>query len=296
MTETGFAVGNALETLRFEPHGGGLVRFDAHLARLARTAAWLEVPFRRQGLRAAVLAACKASPSQGTLRVRLELRPDGQVMIDVRPLEPPSTIRTIDTLTELVESEALTEPVDPSSHPPTVAIAHERVVAADPWLRRKTTRRPLYEPATAVARRLGLADVVFLNERAEVADGAISTVFVALEGATGRSGTDWTTPPLSAGALPGILRSELLRSGQARVGRLSLDQLRGAERVVIGSSLRGLRSVALREEPVQVLHREEEPVQVLYREEERDGERNGERNAGRGGERNGQRSGGRDGQ
>lgn len=240
---------NAVETLRFEPNGGGLIRFDAHLARLARTAAWLGVPIQGEAIRAAALAACDASRARSTRRVRVELRPDGNVTIDVLPLEPPTSGSIIDVLTGLL---------DRSGRLPSVTIARERVDAADPWLRHKTTRRPLYGPAAAVARRRGWADIVFLNERAEVADGAISTVFVATQTAMGPADEVWTTPPLAAGALPGILRSELLRSGQARVGRVTLAELRGAERVVIGSSLRGLRQVDLLEGFMGVLEQDRE--------------------------------------
>lgn len=240
---------NAVETLRLEPNGGGLVRFDAHLARLARTAAWLGVPIRDEAIRAASRAACDASRARSARRVRLELRPDGTVTIDISPLEPSTPGSSVDTLTGLLGRYGQL---------PSVGIARERVVAADPWLRHKTTRRPLYGPAAELARRHGWADIAFLNERAEVADGAISTVFVATRAATGPLDEVWTTPPLAAGALPGILRSELLRSGQARVGRLTLADLHGAERVVIGSSLRGLRQVDVLQGSVRVLEQDRE--------------------------------------
>ena len=48
----------------------------------------------------------------------------------------------------------------------------------------------------------GLDEVIFLNERGEVCDGSITTVFFD-------HGQGLRTPPLSSGLLPGVLRAEL---------------------------------------------------------------------------------------
>jgi hypothetical protein len=50
-----------------------------------------------------------------------------------------------------------------------------------------------------------------LNECGEVAEGARSNIFVERDGVL-------LTPPIESGALPGVLRADLLARGQARSG------------------------------------------------------------------------------
>ena len=57
-----------------------------------------------------------------------------------------------------------------------VGLADARLRSDDPWLRVKSTRREAYDAARA-ALPAGLDEVIFLNERGEVCDGTITTVF-----------------------------------------------------------------------------------------------------------------------
>ena len=79
-------------------------------------------------------------------------------------------------------------------------------------------------------------DLVFLNERGEVAEGARSNVFVERDGCL-------LTPPLSSGALPGVLRGALLASGRAREAVLQPNDLQ--QGFWLGNALRGLLPVRL---------------------------------------------------
>ena len=79
--------------------------------------------------------------------------------------------------------------------------------------------------------------MVFLNECGEVAEGARSNVFVERDGVL-------LTPPLASGALPGVLRAELLASGRAREAALRPDDLHDG--FLLGNALRGLIPVGLR--------------------------------------------------
>ena len=81
-------------------------------------------------------------------------------------------------------------------------------------------------------------EVLFLNERDEVCEGARANVFLAREGVL-------LTPPLSSGLLPGTLRAHLLREGRAREAVLRLADFEGAE-FYMGNSVRGLVRGALR--------------------------------------------------
>jgi 4-amino-4-deoxychorismate lyase len=48
------------------------------------------------------------------------------------------------------------------------------------------------------------------------------------------------TPPLRCGLLPGVLRGELLESGKAKEAMLTEEDLRRANAIFVGNSLRGL--------------------------------------------------------
>jgi 4-amino-4-deoxychorismate lyase len=82
-----------------------------------------------------------------------------------------------------------------------VGLADERLASDDPWLRVKSTRRAAYDQARAALPE-GLDELIFLNERGEVCDGTITTVFFD-------RGRGMRTPPLASGLLPGVLRAEL---------------------------------------------------------------------------------------
>ena len=108
-----------------------------------------------------------------------------------------------------------------------VGLAGERLRSNDPWLRVKSTRRGVYDRARATLTE-GLDEVVFLNERGEVCDGSITTVFFD-------RGQGMRTPPLGCGLLPGVLRAELGCAEEVLMAR-DLAQVR----LWVGNALRGL--------------------------------------------------------
>lgn len=189
-----------IETLRGE--AGGFVRLPAHLARLARGAARLGIPLDH----ARVMAALAPHAGPGPLRIRLTLAPDGAV-------------------------EATAAPLVPDRAPWVLAIAAPRLRSDDPWLGLKSSRRPIHD-AVRAALGPGIDEAILLNERDEVCEGTITTVFADL-------GDGLVTPPLAAGCLPGVLRAELLARGQAREAPLRPADL-GAARLWVGNALRGL--------------------------------------------------------
>jgi para-aminobenzoate synthetase/4-amino-4-deoxychorismate lyase len=106
-------------------------------------------------------------------------------------------------------------------------------------LQHKTTRRHAYDQQYEQALRQGHEDVLFLNERGEVTEGAISNVFIEKE-------CQWFTPPVACGLLPGVYRRHLLESlPVAQVKTLLLEDLASADAVYICNSVRGLRKVTV---------------------------------------------------
>jgi para-aminobenzoate synthetase/4-amino-4-deoxychorismate lyase len=162
---------------------------------------------------AALLQRLDSLPGNGVWRVRLTLAKAGEIEVQAFALEG--------------------EPAAPRL----ARLAAVAIDSTDPLRRHKTTARQLYDAALcAVGAGSPVFDVVFLNERGEVAEGARSNVFVEREGVL-------LTPPLNSGALPGVLRAELLASGRAREAVLLPDDLQQGFR--LGNALRGLIAVRL---------------------------------------------------
>jgi para-aminobenzoate synthetase/4-amino-4-deoxychorismate lyase len=85
----------------------------------------------------------------------------------------------------------------------------------------------------------GHADVIFLNERDEVTEGAISNLFA-------RFGTRLLTPPVRCGLLPGIARQvALTERPHASEAILTVQDLAQADELFICNAVRGWRRVAL---------------------------------------------------
>jgi para-aminobenzoate synthetase/4-amino-4-deoxychorismate lyase len=123
------------------------------------------------------------------------------------------------------------------SRPWRVRLSRHRISSKNFLRRHKTTRRQLYDAEYARAREDGFDEVLFLNERDELAEGSITTLFAKVEGRL-------VTPPLAAGVLPGVLRRHVLETDPDAVeGTLVLDDLRSAEAIFLGNSVRGLRAV-----------------------------------------------------
>jgi 4-amino-4-deoxychorismate lyase len=192
-----------IETLLWT-RGGGYWLVEGHRARMAASAADLGFAFAPGAFDAALARACAGAGGE-SLRVRLVLRRDGVIEASAAPFQP-----------------------DPPEKIWRVAVAPARFDSRDTLLRHKTTRRALYEDALAAS---GADEVIFLNERDEVCEGARTNFFVERDGLL-------LTPLVASGLLPGVLRASLLAQGRAREALLGLADLRGG--FVLGNSLRGI--------------------------------------------------------
>ncbi|MGF6173710.1 aminotransferase class IV family protein [Ensifer sp. 4252] len=199
-----------IETLRYEP---GFVRLRLHLARLRRSARRLEFAGAERA-QAELQAAVQGATSP--LRVRLTLDRNGAIAV------------TTAAFTPLAEDTVWR-----------VRFAETRLSSEDKLLRVKTTRRDVYEAARAEYPATEVDEVLLLNERDEVCEGTITSIFL-----DDGSGT-LKTPPIACGLLAGVLRTELICQRQARVARLSLGDLARGQ-LYVGNSLRGLIRAKLR--------------------------------------------------
>ncbi|MFZ1991282.1 MAG: aminodeoxychorismate synthase component I [Alphaproteobacteria bacterium] len=195
-----------IETLRWEPRAG-FAHLDYHLRRLTDSAVYFGMPLDSARAQRTLLE--RAADYTVPMRVRLTLNEFGVIEISEVPLG-----------------------ADPRHWRYTVS--EHRIRSDDPYRAHKTTRRALYDQEYARLSKQGCDEVLFLNERGELAEGSRSNVFIEHDGKL-------LTPPVSSGALPGTLRAELLASGQAKEAVLVPEDLDEAGAVYFGNSVRGLK-------------------------------------------------------
>ncbi|HEX9251404.1 MAG TPA: aminodeoxychorismate synthase component I, partial [Ignavibacteriaceae bacterium] len=97
----------------------------------------------------------------------------------------------------------------------------------------KTTNRYLYNREYKLFAAKGFLDVIYFNERSELAEGAITNIFIYKDDVI-------STPPLNTGILPGVYRKHLLKNNSGiRERKLYLDDLLEADKIVLTNSVRG---------------------------------------------------------
>jgi para-aminobenzoate synthetase/4-amino-4-deoxychorismate lyase len=199
-----------IETMLWD---GAYPLLELHLDRLEDSAEYFGFACDRAMVKAALLARASAFSRGEPRKVRLLLDADGGIQITDEVLAPDGSEQRIGR----------------------VRIAPEHTDPSDPMLYHKTTHRPLYARAFEKAARDGFDDVLFLNSRGEVTEGAISNVFVEKDGR-------WFTPPVECGLLAGVFRRYLLATRPEIAERvLSTDDLRRADAVYLANAVRGLR-------------------------------------------------------
>jgi len=192
----------------------GYILLLEHMERMKSSAEYFEFKFDREIAMAALEEAGKQFERGQRIKVRIQLERGGTVNV---------------THDEAAESTTMEK----------VMISRIRVSSGDRFLRHKTTHRTFYDQQYKEALRRGCDEVLFLNERDEVTEGAISNVFVERDG-------QWLTPPVTCGALPGTYRRHLLESNQSAAERiLKLEDLASADGIYLCNSVRGCRKVMI---------------------------------------------------
>jgi len=197
-----------IETMRFDPIEG-VLRLEAHFARLKASADCFGFRFDRHGARNSLQSA--TFRLKNAARIRLRLSPAGSLAIEVTPVPKFAEV------------------------PVPVRFAPLRVAADDFRLRHKTSARDFYDDAR---REHSAAEVAFINEEGFVTEGSMTNIFVERDGKL-------LTPPAELGLLPGVLRGELIERGQAVESHLRAADL--ANGFFIGNAVRGLVPAQLAE-------------------------------------------------
>ncbi len=204
-----------IETILWEkkkrPETGleGYFLLSRHLERLEKSAHYFSFHFDHEFLIQKLrLLVRKLDMDEHPKRVRLLLARDGSVETEFSPLNQ------------------VEEPVP-------IGLSKKKVASTDPFRYHKTTRRALLDEEHRIATERGLFDVIFINERGEITEGAITNIFIRRDGKL-------ITPPLSSGLLPGTLRQELIETGKAAEKVIHANDLKEASEIYVGNSVRGL--------------------------------------------------------
>ncbi|MBW8725936.1 MAG: aminotransferase class IV [Inquilinus limosus] len=217
--DRGFTLGDGLfETIRVRD--GAAVWLDRHLARLAEGSAVLGIPARFGD--AALAEACAAviaaeGIEAGVLRLTVS-RGTGP-----RGVLPPA----VPTPTVLIAGHAGLPPQGP------VALVVARGTCrnqASPLSRVKSLNYLDAVLARREAAERGANDAVMLNTAGRVAETTIANLFARIDGV-------WATPPVAEGALPGIMRAEVLARLGAVERPLAVADLQRAEALLLTNAL-----------------------------------------------------------
>ena len=194
-----------IESILWTP-ADGYCLLDRHLARLAESAEYFNLPIDLPALRDQ-LVDLSATLIPVAQKVRVSVTQRGRVSITATPL-----------------SEIPLPPVM------RVKLAAQPIDSGNVFLYHKTTRRDVYEAARAAQPECD--DVVLWNERGEITESTIANVVVELNGQR-------YTPPIDCGLLPGTFRADLIERGLIHERVILKAELFAATRIWLINSVRG---------------------------------------------------------
>lgn len=214
-----------IETILWQPQTGFWM-LNAHLHRLQESAHYFDFHCDLRQVRHILqqeAGKAKFQQSGTCQRVRVLLAQDGQLSVTSTPCDPPN-------FTVSSQSGSL----------PLVMFSAQHTDSSNPMLFHKTTLRDFYNREREKAVNAGCYEVLFFNEKEEVTEGAISTIFIKKNGV-------FYTPPLHCGLLPGIFRSFFIKDLQENIVekilyRHDIDQ---ADALYVANSVRGITEVSL---------------------------------------------------
>jgi para-aminobenzoate synthetase/4-amino-4-deoxychorismate lyase len=213
------------ETIRFDPGSDPtrIANWSKHLERLSSSARDLGIHFDYDALQKMVQAASIDLAHDRIHRVRIDLSATGQLALSHSVIEMlPGPVQLF-WAHEILQGDYTPQQLTMQSH-------HS-------LLRHKVSERVIYDAAWHKAVELGGFDALFINEHGHVTEGGRTNVLIR-EDVNG----PWLTPPLSAGVLPGVMRSVILADPRmnAREANLTIDQVINANEIMLCNALRGM--------------------------------------------------------
>jgi para-aminobenzoate synthetase/4-amino-4-deoxychorismate lyase len=192
-----------LETLALD--GGAFRHLDAHLARMARSAAHFAYPWSPERVRASLQPLALAHGT-GLWRVRLVLSADGAVRAEAHACATtPVPVRL-----QLADRPLLEAHSDAVRHKLTLRHHYDALAPTDP----------------------AVFDTLLWNEAGELTECTRGNIAACVDG-------QWLTPPVACGLLPGVGRAVALREGRLAEAVLRLEDVPRVEAWAFVNSLRG---------------------------------------------------------
>ena len=202
-----------IETILWD-HGYKLI--DKHLKRLEESAKYFGYPHALDETSSLLNNATDKFNLQRCYKVRLTLDRSGKCTVESWEIDN-----------------------TPGSERELIMLSKVRTYSENKFLYHKTSMRHVYDSSyrDAVGRRF--FDVIFMNEKNQITEGAISNIWIKKNG-------KYLTPPITCGLLNGVYRQYLLETQvNASEEILSLDDLLSAESIYVCNAIRGLRTVEL---------------------------------------------------
>ena len=192
-------------------------RLHAHLHRLSVSAAALRIPFQLETAKKLISSTCASLDKSLSYRLRLDLTPTGELLVTTAAMDLINEPVKIFWAKDILQGDVV-------------------MLSGDALLRHKISNRSLYDQTWQEAVNLGGFDALFVNEQGFVTEGGRTSIFVKPQGSS-----EWLTPPVSAGLLPGVMRAALLADPalNAREANLTINDVSMADEIMLSNALRG---------------------------------------------------------
>ncbi|MFQ3549604.1 MAG: aminodeoxychorismate synthase component I [Armatimonadota bacterium] len=195
-----------LETLLFTKSKGYKFLHE-HLTRMKQTAEYFNYTFDYYNTHK-ILEEFQNQINSDKARVRILLFNDGDLNCEWYPIENEQSPKAI------------------------LLLSNTKINPDNIFLYHKTTNRTQYDNDLKAAREKGYYDVIYLNNRNEVTECAVSNVMIKVNNIN-------YTPPVSSGLLAGIYRDNLLKKNRIIEKTIVLDDLLNASDIIVFNSVRG---------------------------------------------------------
>jgi len=194
------------ETMRYE---NGEIKFlDDHLARMKSSADYFLFKFNEKKIRKLLVESIAGVDKQKLKKIKLSLTKWGKIRIEIS-----DTLKTAKNISAI--------------------ISQSKIDSTDKFRYFKTTNRKLYDDEYALYNSKGFYEVLYLNEKDEIAEGSRTNIFL-------RKDNTWFTPNLESGALHGIYRKYFIgNNSEVSEKIIKVDDLISADEVLLTNALRG---------------------------------------------------------
>ena len=194
------------ETMRYE---NGEIKFlDKHIRRMKSAADYFLFRFQMKKIMKRIENSISDLDQKQIKKIKLLLNKWGKIKIEISDLS---------------------ESFDKVS----VIISQNKISSTDRFRYFKTTNRNLYDEEYEMYKSKGLYEVLYLNEKNELAEGSRSNIFL-------KKDNQWFTPPLNSGALPGVYRKFFNENNiNTSEKNIKMEDLLNADGLTLTNVLRG---------------------------------------------------------